>query len=214
MAPYVTFCHEVFVKGPAIFFTNVLEDMRLDGLLTLITMTYGRLGDLFLLLRYLEQLQESGREFNAHLETASYGKMKDWRTLLNQYLHQQNRIPTEENKTIGGVSARKNYVGIHILTDLAVIGPLLLVFGLQEIVTVVYGPVMPQFFSDVKKKGYRNQCVLYVNLVSVVDRSVLNWVKQPELRKKACDDRLFGKIAEPGWVMRDSNNQFKCRMGC
>ena len=29
----------------------------------------------------------------------------------------------------------------------------------------------------------------------------------------ASDDRLFGKIAEPGWMLMDFNNNFKCRMG-
>ena len=51
--------------------------------------------------------------------------------------------------------------------------------------------------------------VLYVNLVSVVDCSVLNWVEQRELRRLASDDRLFGRIAEPGWMLMDFNNHFK-----
>ena len=58
-------------------------------------------------------------------------------------------------------------------------------------------------------KAYRNS-VLYVNLVSVVDCSVLNWVDQKELRGLASDDRLFGRTAEPGWVLMDFNNHFKC----
>ena len=55
--------------------------------------------------------------------------------------------------------------------------------------------------------------MLYVNLASVVDCSVLNWVEQMKLRVLASDDRLFGRIAEPGWVLMDFNNNFKCRMG-
>ena len=42
LALYVTFGHENFVKGPANLFTQALADLRLDGILTLITMTYGR----------------------------------------------------------------------------------------------------------------------------------------------------------------------------
>ena len=61
-------------------------------------------------------------------------------------------------------------------------------------------------------KAYRNS-VLYVNLVSIVDCSVLNWVEQKELRGLASDGMLFGRIAEPGWVLMDFNNHFKCRMG-
>ena len=54
---------------------------------------------------------------------------------------------------------------------------------------------------------------MYVNLVSVVDCSVLNWVKQKELRGLASDDRLLGRIAEPGWILMGFNNSFNCRMG-
>ena len=82
----------------------------------------------------------------------------------------------------------------------------------REFFTVVYGPVMSFAFPDVQVKAYRNS-ELYVNLVSVVDCSVLNWVEQRELRGLASDDRLFGRIAEPGWVSMDFNNHFKCRMG-
>ena len=92
------------------------------------------------------------------------------------------------------------------------IDPLALIHGLREFVKVVYGPVMSFAFPDVQVKAYRNS-VLYVNLVSVLDCSVLNWVEQKELRGLASDDRLFGRIAEPGWVLMDFNNNFKCRMG-
>ena len=71
---------------------------------------------------------------------------------------------------------------------------------------------MSYAFPDVEVKAYRNS-VLYVNIVSVVDCSVLNWVEQKELRRLASDDRLFGRIAEPGWVLMDFNNSLKCRMG-
>ena len=215
LALYGTFGHENFVKGPANLFTQALANLRLDGLLTLIAMTYGRLGDLLVLLRYPEQLQGPSREFNAQLETASLRKMKDWRTLLLQYLLQQNRSVTGEDKVATDAGECKQYCGMPLLTDLAVmmrIDPLALIHGLREFVTVVYGPVMSFAFPDVQVKAYRNS-VLYVNLVSVVDCSVLNWVEQRELRGLASDDRLFGRIAEPGWVLMDFNNHFKCRMG-
>ena len=207
LALYVTFGHENFVKGPANLFTQALADLRLDGLLTLIAM--------FVLLRYPEKLQGPSRELNAQLETASYGKMKDWRILLLQYLRQQKRSITREDKVATGASECKQYFGMPLLTDLAVmmrINPLALVHGLREFVTVVYGPVMSYVFPDVQAKAYRNS-VLYVILVSVVDCSVLNWVEYKELRGLASADRLFGKIAEPGWMLMDFNNNFKCRMG-
>ena len=99
-----------------------------------------------------------------------------------------------------GASECKQYCDMPLLTDLAVmmrIDPLALVHGLRDFVTMVYGPVMSYVFLDVQVKAYRNS-VLYVNLVSVVDCSVLNWVEQKELKGLASDDRLFGKIAEPG----------------
>ena len=109
----------------------------------------------------------------------------------------------------------KQYCGMPLLTDLSVmmrINPLALIHGLREFVTVVYGPVMSFALPDVQEKAYRNS-VLYVNLVSVVDCSVLNWVEQKEQRELPSDDRLSGRIAEPGWVLMDFNNNFKCRMG-
>ena len=215
LALYVTFGHENSVKAPANLFTQALADLRLDGLLTLIAMTYGRLGDLLVLLRYPEQLQGRSREFNAQLETASLKKMKDWRIILLQYLLQQNRSITEEDKVATDAGECKQYCGIPLLADLAVmmrIDTLALIHGLREFVTVVNGPVISFAFPDVQIKAYRNS-VLYVNLVSVVDCSVVNWVEQKELRGLASDDRLFGRIAEPGWVLMDFNNIFKCRMG-
>ena len=86
LALHVTFGHEKFVKGPANLFTQALSDLRLDGFLTLITMTYGHLGDLFALLCYPERLQGTSVELNAQWETPSYQKMKDWKTFLIQYL--------------------------------------------------------------------------------------------------------------------------------
>ena len=55
-------CLHPIVGGPEIGWT-----------LTLIAMTYGRLRDLFVLLRYPEQLQGASREFNAQLETPHTG---------------------------------------------------------------------------------------------------------------------------------------------
>ena len=41
LALYVTFGHESFIKRPLVLFTQELADLRLDGLLTLVAMTYG-----------------------------------------------------------------------------------------------------------------------------------------------------------------------------
>ena len=145
LALYVTFGQKNFVMRPANLFWQALADLRLERLLTLIAMTYGRLSDLFVLSRNPEQLQGASREFNAQLETTSYRKMKDWRILLLQYLLQQNRSITGEDKVATGASECKQYCDMPMQTDLAVmmrIDPLALVHGLREFVTVVYGPVM------------------------------------------------------------------------
>ena len=42
---------------------------------------------------------------------------------------------------------------------------------------------------------------------------MLNWVEQKELRGLASNDKFFGRIAEPGWMLMNFNNNFKCRMG-
>ena len=55
------------------------------------------------------------------LETASNRKMKDWRILLLQYLLQQNRSVPREEKAATGVNDCKQYCGMPLLTNLAVI---------------------------------------------------------------------------------------------
>ena len=45
LALFVTFGAESFVKGPAVLLTEGVQNLRLDGLLTLIAITHGNLGD-------------------------------------------------------------------------------------------------------------------------------------------------------------------------
>ena len=44
---------------------------------------------------------------------------------------------------------------------------------------------------------------------------MLNWVEKMVLRRLASDNRLFGKISEPGWVLMDletaSNAEWEAR---
>ena len=93
----------------------------------------------------------------------------------------------------------------HALADRSGFDDLALVPGLREFVTVVYGPTMSFVFPDVQVKAYRSS-VLHVNLILVVDCSVLNLVEQKELRGLASDDRLFARVADPGWMLMDFNN--------
>ena len=85
----------------------------------------------------------------------------------------------------------KKCEGMSLLTELALmmrVDLLALIFGLRKFVTVVYGPVMTHVSPDVQVEAFRHS-VLYVNFVSVVDCSVLNW------------------------MLTDLNNSIKCRMG-
>ena len=89
---------------------------------------------------------------------------------------------TGEDKVATRAGECRQYCGMPLLTDLAVvmrIDPLALVHGSKEFVTVVYGPMMSFVFPDVQVKAYRNS-VLYVNLVTVVNCSVLNLLEQKE----------------------------------
>ena len=92
------------------------------------------------------------------------------------------------------------------------VDPVALIFELREFVTLNYGPTVTLVFPDVQVKLYRHT-VLYVNLLSVVDCSVMIWVEQRELRRLASEGRLLGRIVEPGWTLMNFNNSFKYRMG-
>ena len=54
---FVTFGAENFVNGPAVLLTEGVQNLRLDGLLTLIAITHGNLGGLMNLTRYPEQMR-------------------------------------------------------------------------------------------------------------------------------------------------------------
>ena len=64
MALFVTFGAESFVKGPAILLTDGIQNLRLDGLLTLIATTHGNLGGLMKLARCPEQMRERVRNLD------------------------------------------------------------------------------------------------------------------------------------------------------
>ena len=64
LALFVTFGAENFVKGPVVLLTEGIQNLRLDGLLTLIAITHGNLGGLTNLTRYPEQMRENVRKFD------------------------------------------------------------------------------------------------------------------------------------------------------
>ena len=65
----VTFAAENFAKGPVVLLTEGVQNLRLDGLLTLIAKTHGNLGGLMNLTRYPEQMRENVKRFDVKKAT-------------------------------------------------------------------------------------------------------------------------------------------------
>ena len=84
LALFVTFEAEKFVKGPVILLTEGVQNLRLDGLLTLIAITHGNLGGLMNLTRYPEQMRENVRKFDMKRSTDSWNEIRDLRHILIQ----------------------------------------------------------------------------------------------------------------------------------
>ena len=84
LALFVTFGAESFVKGPVMLLTEGTQNLRLDGLLTLIAITHGNLGGLMKLTRYPEQMIENVKKFDVKKATDSWNKFK--RSKTHSYL--------------------------------------------------------------------------------------------------------------------------------
>ena len=169
LALFVTFGAESFVKGPAMLLTEGIQNLRVDGLLTLIAITHGSLGGLMKLTRCPEQMRERVRNLNMKKSTDSWNKIRDLRHTLIQNFLQQNRFGAEEDvrRHVGGMPLLTN-LSLAIRTD-----PLALIRGVTEFVTVIYGPAVTFAFPDVKVEAYRRS-VLHLNLISAVDGGALN----------------------------------------
>ena len=216
IALFVTFGAESFVKGPAILLTEGIQNLRLDGLLTLIAITHGNLGGLMKLTRCPEQMRERERNLDMKNSTDSWNKIRDLRHTLIQYLLQQNRFGTGEDETIEREEdVRRHVGGMPLLTDLSLAmrtDPLALIRGVTEFVTVIYGPAVTFAFPDVKMEAYMRS-VLHLNLISAVDGSTLNWCEQHTLRELMSEDLLFTKISEPEMTIINFDDHFGDRMG-
>ena len=77
LALFVTFGAENFVKGPAVLLTEGNQNLRLNGLLTLIAITHGNLRGLMNLTRYPEQMRKNVRKFDVKCATDSWNKIRD-----------------------------------------------------------------------------------------------------------------------------------------
>ena len=85
LALFVTFGAENFVKGPALLLTEGVQNLRLDGLLTLIALTHGNLGGLMNLTRYPEQMRENVRKLEVKRATDSWNKIQDKKFVTYSY---------------------------------------------------------------------------------------------------------------------------------
>ena len=172
IALFVLFGAENFVKGPVVLLTEGVQNLRLDGLLTLIAITHGNFGGLVNLTRYQEQMRENVRRFYVKRATDSWNKIRDLRLTLIQYLLQQNCLGTREDGTIEREEAVRRHVGgMPLLTDLSLAmraDPLALIRGATEFVTVIYRPAVTFPFPVVKVEAY-SRSVLHLNLISAVD---------------------------------------------
>ena len=196
--------------------TEGIQNLRLDGLLTLIAITHGNLGGLMKLTRCPEQMRERVRNLDMKKSTDSWNKIRDLRHTLIQYLLQQNRFGTGEDETIEREEdVRRHVGGMPLLTDLSLAmrtDPLALIRGVTEFVTVIYGPAVTFAFPDVKVEAYRRS-VLHLNLISAVDGSTLNWCEQHTLRELISEHLLFTKISEPEMTVIIFDDHFRYRMG-
>ena len=216
LALFVTFGAESFVKGPAMLLTEGNQNLRLNGLLTLIAITHGNLGGLMKLTRCPEQMRERVRSLDMKKSTDSWNKIRDLRHTLIQYLLQQNRFGTGEDQTIEREEdVRRHVGGMPLLTDLSLAmgtDPLALIRGATEFVTVIYGPPVTFAFPEVKVEAYRRS-LLHLNLILAVDGSVLNWCEQHVWRELMSEDLLFAKISEPEMTVINFDDHLHDRMG-
>ena len=68
-------------------------------------------------------------------------------------------------------------------------------------------------YPDVKVEAYRRS-VLHLNLISAVNRSILNWCEQNNvLLEMMSEDLQFANIAEPETTAVNFNDHFRDRMG-
>ena len=212
LALFVTFGAESFV----ILLTEGIQNLRLDGLLTLIAITHGNLGELMKLTCYPEQIIESVKKFDEKKATDSWNKIRDLRQTLIQYLLHQNRFGRGEYETIEREEdVRRHVGGMPLLTDLSLAmrtDPLALIRGATEFVTVIYGPAVTFSFPVVKVEANRRS-VLHLNLISAVDGGTLNWCEQHTLRELMSEDLLFAKISEPEMTVINFDDHFRDRMG-
>ena len=141
LALFKTFGAENFQKKHAVLLTEGIQNLHLDGLLTMIVMTYGKLGEYITLTRYPEQMRECLTKFDLQRATASWIKMRDLRHTLIHFLLQQNLLGAGKDETIQRKEdVRRHAGGMPLLIGLCLamrIDALVLIRGVSEIKTVI-----------------------------------------------------------------------------
>ena len=148
-------------------------------------------------------------------ETYSYKCTSGLKTLLVEYLLMQNRYLTGEEKNPKTKEEWKEANGgMPLLADLCLAmrcDPLGMIRGIEEVVTCIYRPAVTYAFPDPLVTAYRHS-VAHVSLISVLDRTALNWCRQGELRARMSDTVLFGKVKVPELMVFNFRGQLQCRM--
>ena len=105
--------------------------------------------------------------------------------------------------------------GIPLLTDLCLemrSDPVGMIRRLEEVVTCIYEPAVTYALPDPLVAAYSNS-VVNVSLISVLDRTALNWCRQEVLRARMSNTMLFGKGKDSELVVLNFRGQPQCRMG-
>ena len=133
----VTFGSENFRKGLTVLLTEAIQNIRLDGLLTLIaTDTWKARGT--------DTLGEV-EKFDMKWATSSRTKMRNSRHTLVHYLLQQYRFGTGEDKTIEREEDVRRFVGGMPSYEHR---PLAIIRGVSELVTIIYRLALTFTFPD------------------------------------------------------------------
>ena len=214
LALYLVYPTYLFNMGPAYMFSRGEETLRVDGYLTLIILTQGELTTFHRLMKYGEPL--SVRKAHPSPDTYSYKCVAGLKTLMVEYLLVQNRKLTgEERSAKTREEVREANGGIPLLTDLCLAmrsDPVVMIRGLGEVVTCVYGPAVTYAFPDPLVAAYRHS-VVHVSLISILDGTTLNWRRQEDLRARMSETVLFGKIKDPELIVLNFRGPLQWRMG-
>ena len=96
----------------------------------------------------------------------------------------------------------KVYAGMPLFTDICLAmrsDPLGVIRCLGELVTCLHGPAVTFAFRDPSVATYRFSFT-HISLISILDKTTMNWSKQSVLRNQMSNDGLLGKIKDPEMI--------------